>query len=708
MQLSDLKGAIPNEIVESLRSRGINEFTPPQAESLRVGVASGASVVVASPTASGKTLVAEIACVSTILSRGRKAIYVAPMRALVNEKFSEFKDAYPYLKAAISTGDFDSSDQWLADYELIFVSTEKLDSLMRHKMEWINSVGCIVFDEVHLLGDQHRGPTLELLMTKLKELRGIQIVALSATIGNADEIADWLGARLVTSDYRPVKLLKGAVASGKIYYVDGDRLAEGTMNLRGAADTNEERVLEDTLLMGKQALVFYSTKRNAEAGSQRLSKISGRFISEDEKKSLAKTGNAVLNVLDKPTQQCVKLSEVLSHGAAFHHSGLLPAQRNYIESAFKSGQIKVVCSTTTLGFGVNMPAHTVLIRDISRHNGYTSERIGVNEVLQLLGRAGRPKYDTEGRALISAGSEGMAADLVNEYLIAEPEPIYSNLGILPILRMHILSFIAEGFLDSMQGINEFLSKTFYSHQYGSDSRMRAIVREVLGNLLEWDFIEDIGGQLRATRIGKRISELYIDPLSAKWMVDTLQSNLDETGALYLVCNTVEMRPYVKITEDAELQFVAYRKMNYGSAIYETEDTKYGYYDPLAAFGTAMMLEDWISETDENAIMKKYRTTPGALYSKLTNADWVIYAAIELSKLLHRSPRELVDIRVRLRYGIKDELLDLVRLEQIGRVRARRLYDSGIRSVKEIRVKKDEVVKILGREIAEKVFSQLDM
>ena len=135
---------------------------------------------------------------------------------------------------------------------------------------------------------------------------------------------------------------------------------------------------------------------------------------------------------------------------------------------------------------------------------------------------------------------------------------------------------------------------------------------------------------------------------------------------------------------------------------------YGYYDPVKAFSTALMLKDWIDEVKEPELVKKYSTTPGGLYSKMTNADWLVYSATELAHIMKVPARKLVETRVRMRYGIKEELLDLVRLEQIGRVRARMLFTNGIKTVQDIRDNKDKVTKLLGKDIAARVFEQLNM
>jgi helicase len=707
MEVSSLKGRVPNELLESLIDRGITKLTPPQAQAVECGLLSFKNVVVASPTASGKTLVAEMACINSILSKRKKAIYIAPMRALATEKFGEFQAAYPYIKAAISIGDLDSNDQWLADYSMLFFSTEKFDSLLRHGVNWLDSVGCIVFDEVHMIGDSSRGPTLEVLMTKLATTCEAQIIALSATIANCDEIAKWLSAELVQSEYRPVKLVKGIVHNGRAYYHDDTEIVKEE-ELMGTAEVPEARITQDTLLQKKQILLFYSARRNAEAGAVRLSQTVDEMLKKEERAALEKVSENVLNVLERPTEQCKKIAALVKKGVSFHHAGLMNKQRHLIEEAFKANLIKAICSTTTLGFGVNLPAHTVVVRDTSRYDNGSSERLGVNEVTQLFGRAGRPKYDTEGRALLIASSKERIEELYNNYIIAELEPVESSLGIAPVMRTHILAFVAQNFLNSKKAMQGFLAKSFYSFQYKSLSHINSMIDDIVEDLVEWKFIEDIDGVYKATKMGERVSQLYLDPLSAKWMIDSLGQELDTLGILYMISNTLEMRPYVRATKEAELEYTTYMHFKKVKLVEGYMNMDYGYYDPVKAFSTALMLKDWIDEVKEPELVKKYTTTPGGLYSKMTNADWLVYSATELAHIMKVPARKLVETRVRMRYGIKEELLDLVRLEQIGRVRARTLFMNGVRTVQDIRDNKDKVTKLLGKDIANRVFEQLNM
>ena len=285
MKLTEAGSRLPKELLESAAMRGVTSLTPPQELAIKNGLLDGRNLVVASPTASGKTFIAEMAIAGCVIRDRKKAVYVAPMRALVSEKYEDFKKDYPFLRVAMSIGDLDAVDKWLSDYDIVFASTEKLDSLIRHGVDWLDSIGCVIFDEIHMLDDPSRGPTLEILITKMRRMcPDAQLIALSATVGNAREIAEWLGAGIVESDYRPVKLERGIVLNGRTYYQEGEE------ELFGDSTIAEIRVAQDTLHRKKQALVFLSTKRNAEASSERIAQAVEQLLTKEEKAKLAGSG----------------------------------------------------------------------------------------------------------------------------------------------------------------------------------------------------------------------------------------------------------------------------------------------------------------------------------------------------------------------------------------------------------------------------------
>jgi helicase len=184
-------------------------LTPIQEKAINSGLLEWKSILACAPTASGKTLVATMAIVNSI--KKGKAIYVVPLKALANEKYRHYQELLDKTeyKVIMSTGDVDSDSPYLSGYNLIILTSEKLDSLLRHKVSWLADIKTVIIDEIHLLNDPSRGPTLEIIITLLKSLVNPQIVGLSATIGNSQELARWLEAELVIDNWRPVELKQG-------------------------------------------------------------------------------------------------------------------------------------------------------------------------------------------------------------------------------------------------------------------------------------------------------------------------------------------------------------------------------------------------------------------------------------------------------------------------------------------------------------------
>ncbi len=1226
MKLSQLD--FPEEVISVLEKSGITELNPAQSAAVKAGLLEKKNLVVAAPTASGKTLTAELAFVRNFLNNS-KTIYLVPLRALASEKYREFKEKYEKIgmRIAISIGDLDSDDGWLRTYDLVIASNEKMDSILRHNPDWISRVTLVIADEIHLINDASRGPTLEVVLTRLREITNAQILALSATIQNAEELAGWLGAELVKSDYRPVKLHVGVFSgdgdSGKLKFLEKEGYALKT-------DTESEAVLSrDTLSRDKQALVFLSTRASAEAAAEKIGKTAEKFLNKEEKEKLAELSGEALNALGSPTKQCKRLSSLLKNGVAFHHAGLVAKQRQIVEDNFRSGLIKILAATPTLcldssvkvwngmanvdvskmnprkvwalhkeelveahpknlteikapkimvkikavsgdeivvtpnhkvlvknegkkrlieassckpkykiasvghlnvkptdtpkwsdfvienkipfedkildgdifyfigvmlgdgysgaeihdgrivykgspclvgrdidifnriklvcnkhsihykegknyygvpqlvlskskwlreflvrcgidigrkkhinkkllyshkemlshllrglfdtdgcmekrtkrisfsnnssnlideirrsllrygivtsfrkrnggsikmfgqtcktkenielyiqhrecldsfykeigfgverkaryledilngfgmlinkfsckhcnyqlfldtfggrtwhqkywgkqkleiikflgnneglkswkikkklgfvpwkkerrlnhhfnlitrkrvgnhvewelnkigiwvfenilqknqsfkkyfqtcntcplcssilqkklrgtwktkdfqediywnriksvgfvkpssdkvydlvlandgnndhmfvangfivhnSFGMNLPAWRVIVRDTKRFSGYGSDYIPVMEMHQMFGRAGRPKYDSDGEAVMIAKSKSEAEELWERYVIGEPEPIYSKLSVESVLRIHVLSLIACGAAKSLNGLKGFFSKTFFAHQYKNVDEVMDKVNKVLKELESYGFIRsenfisadfvpafEIGKDinLEATRLGKRVSELYLDPKSAQKLIESMKPQPD-IGCILAACQCVEMRPLVSVKQkDAEWIEAALED----SGLVGPDAWDIDYEDFLKAFKTSLMLEDWMAETGEDKMNEKYGITPGELYAKTTSAEWVFYSMSELAKLLNKKyPANTANkLKLRIRYGIKEELLPLVRIKNIGRARARLLFKNGIKSLSDIKkAPLQKLETILGKSIAKQL------
>jgi helicase len=701
------------ELVKKLLEiSGFKELNPVQKEALKKGLLKGKNLVIFAPTASGKTFCAELAAMKTILGKKEKVVYMVPLVALANEKYQEFKKKYSQLgiKVALSVGDLDSADPFLRNYQLIVVSNEKMDSLIRHGAEWISDIGLIIADEIHLLDQADRGPTLEITLTLLRKLvPNAQLLALSATIKNAKELAKWLNAETVISEWRPVKLYRGVSYPYRIKFLDKEGYE---------LDSNlplEESIVKNTLNLRKQALIFVSTRKSAESLAEKLGKVVKQFLLKNELKELEKLANEIENVLEVPTQQCKKIAKYVKFGCAFHHAGLLHKQKMLIEENFRNGLIKVIVATPTLAYGVSLPAFRVIMRDLKRYYpGIGAIFVPVLDVQQMLGRAGRPPYDNFGEGIILAKSEEEAEEIIKHYFCGELEEITSKLAVEPILRMHTLALIASEFCKSVKSLLDFFSKTFYAFQYGEISAIKEKILDILENLRKWKFVEKKNDKLAATRIGRRVSELYIDPLTAHHFIQCLakarKKEVQPFSFLQAICSAIEMRPLLSVRtgEFSELnEEIAKRENQFLVKIPDEWDLEYDEF--LKSVKTALMFEAWINEATEDYILSKFKVAPGEFYGRREIADWLVYSLHELALLLGYKEllKHIRKLRVRLEYGVKEELIPLVRLKQIGRVRARRLYSSGLKTISDLRkIPIESLARIIGEKIAYSIKEQL--
>ena len=668
-----------------LDANGYEELNPVQKEAVRRGLFEGKNLVVASPTASGKTLIAELAALHTALNRKKKTVYLVPLVALANEKYREFKERYSKLgiRVALSIGDYDSSDPWLREYDLIIASNEKMDSLLRHGIDWMCDIGLIVCDEIHTLDSAERGATLEMVLTKLRMLTRAQMIGLSATIKNVDEIASWIGAEVVRSEWRPVKLYEGVAYDNKIVFSDGKKYA-----LRG--EPIEISIAENTLSLNKQGIFFVSTRRIAESLSAKLRESVSRCLRGEEKEQLKRIAEEILNVLERPTEQCKKLYQCVRDGVAFHHAGLVAKQRALIEEWFRRGLIKFIVATPTLAAGINLPAFRVIVRDVKRYNPMTgSAYIPVIEWKQMCGRAGRPAYDEWGEGILVAKNEIEAEEFFERYIEGEPEEIYSRLGFEPVLRTHVLSLIASGTCREMEHLERFFSKTFYAFQYGDTSELLSRIDKILAELCEWGFVAMEGGEIKATRIGKRVSELYIDPLTAHTIITGLKDRKEvcEFALLHLLSRCAEMKPLLHVRQ-SEVYALEERVAEFEDSLLfrVPEQWDWEYENFLREMKTALLFEAWINEASEEEILENFNVTPGELRGRLEVADWLLYSMQELMLLLKQMEiiKYIRKLRLRVQHGVKEDLLPLVRLRGVGRVRARKLANAGIKSVAKLR------------------------
>jgi len=704
MNIDKLK--LPESAIEFLKSQGFTKLYPPQADSVKSGLLDGKSILVSAPTASGKTLIAMLAMLSFLSKNKGKIIYLSPLRALAAEKFTEFKKLEKIaignkVKVAISTGDFENIEKNLEKSNVLILTNEKMDSIIRHGAEWVDEIGLVISDEVHLIGDESRGPTLEMILTQLKLLETKpQIVGLSATITNSDEIADWLECKLVKNDWRPVPLSEGVCDEGQVTMSDGKSFEVERSLMGTPIDLGVQSVRD-----GGQSLVFAETRTRSKSLATKASDTISKILEKKEITALEKTSKKLLSE-NEHTELVKTLAALVKKGVAFHHAGLNQKCRETIETEFRKGTIKLLSSTPTLAAGVNLPARRVVISNVNRYNAKVGANrpISILEYKQLCGRAGRPQYDDFGESIIVG--KGNIDDLIEYYINGEPEPIESKITDDKSLRIHILSVIVTHPGIKKDEILEFFLQTLGGLQSRKPTIKFAIdisLRFLSSKLL----IIKKGERYAATEFGKKTSMLYIDPLTATYFRDSIENVSEERkhtfGYLHLITNCEEFFPKFSL-----------RQKDYETASLMIENNSSQLLEPISEYDCSrslLALQSWITESTELSLSDSLGIESGDMHRMTENANWLSYCLREISKHVERADlfEELGDLRYRVVYGIREELLDLVRVKGIGRVRARILFKHGIKNLDDLRkipVNKLAEIDKIGSTIADNIKAEL--
>jgi len=457
----------------------------------------------------------------------------------------------------------------------------------------------------------------------------------------------------------------------------------------------------------KQALVFVNSKKSAEKTAEDISK------KLKESGTGMKMSGIALSAVSKPTTQCIRLSECLKKNIAFHHAGLHPEQKTLIEESFRKGDVKIICCTPTLAAGLDLPAFRAIIRDTKRFDASRGMvDIPVLEYLQMAGRAGRPKFDTYGEAILISSTDQQAEALKDKYVNGDPEDIFSKLAVEPILRTSVLSLVATRLVKNQDELNKFFEKTLWAHQFKDLTQLERILERVINMLEEWEFIDTKNG-LKATDVGMRTAQLYIDPLTANKLINCIRKASEMSSTtfswIHALCTALEMRPLLRV-KMKEYDDVQEKIENKNAMLLENEPSMFEpeYEDWLNAVKTSFMLDSWVDERDEQWILENFDTRPGELKAKLDKSEWLLYSAIELARLINKKDviKDLVRAKIRLKYGVKEELLPLVKIKQVGRIRARKLFNAGFKDIGDIRKSTEAVLaQYIGKTAASRIVKQ---
>ena len=704
---------LPSELLSFLKSKGLSDLYPPQEEAIKAGLLEGKNLVISSPTASGKTLIALIAAYLKVKRERRRVVYLAPLRALASEKYSEFREMESLgIRTAISTGDYDSSGESLGRGDIIVLTNERFDSVMRHRVSWLDSVGLFIADEVHLAGSDSRGPTLEMILTKVMHL-GLdsQLLSLSATISNAGEVSRWLNSKLVELNWRPVPLREGVYDYGRILFTDGEERPVTRSTYGAPIDVGI-----DTVKMGGQSLIFAGTRRRAVSLATKAAEITTRYLGEREKDLCGEAARRIRSA-GEGTSLSNLLADLVSKGSAFHHAGLESEHRRIVEDYYRLRAIKLLASTPTLASGVNIPARRVVIADLTRFDVEQggSTQIPVLEYRQMAGRAGRPQYDEYGETVIVPPPTQPAAELLQHYAKDPSEPIRSTLADEGAMRAHVLATVATSTGLSRVDVEGLFARTLLAAQVGRGEVMGHI-DEAFGYLLSEKLLESNGNLFYATEFGKRVSILYIDPATGvlfRNALKTMEAGKEHTvGLLHVIARSPDFEPRFPLRNRDLDQAIAFLEEHSGEMVLKPHSKSYAEYDEtLQDMRSVMTLYAWIDEMREEQILSRLGVEPGDLHRAVDNSDWLIYSLGELAKLFKKAGlnSEIDVLRRRVEGGVGKELIELTALQGVGRVRARSLHTAGYRSIEDIQeapADKLALVEKIGTALARKLKEQV--
>lgn len=675
-------------------------------------------IILSWKTSAGKTVIAMLFIDKWLRERMGVALYCLPYKALAEEMYTKFQTAFKGIwNVGISTGDYSSvTIEDIHKYNVVIVTYDKLNSLLRkdESGDFRDILSCVALDEFHMI---ESNPVIEDDVMKLKNTN-IPLIALSATVGNESLISKWMSERngeaiLVHSDFRPIELKRG-------FFVHSDdsqiRYEDGTVEkCSNFSDNPYVNSAVHFLRKGMSVIEFRQSRKNAKSTA---SSVAEWF----EKKG---TTPLELGVSFEESSNKKVLEKITSYGCGFHHSGLLRRDKNLITELYESRQINFIASTTTLSAGINIPASVGLV-EFMRYDGKGMKPIPKNEALQCFGRIGRPQYDSHGTALLLLNAKGKSKgwiesaveELTDLYFFGRADPITSHYYEKENLSTFILGAIASGDVTDIHQLENYLKGSLAYMQ--NQKKLNANADDILYEMkyASHPLITIDKGKIEATPLGKTVNRLYIHPETAIKLIEAskaLPSDASDLAIMFWVASSPEFRTfYPPKSKRKGWMDMLEEKMDELHISHIDES----YINPLM---TAMVLVGtkdhpyaWIKETNIESLENFWSIQAGDLQGIVGasgSADWIMYAFSVIASILKNKElaQRCKELKTQIRYGVKKELIDLVAIRGVGRVRARGLWNAGYKNAYDlanVNVEQLSKVGINGRYLGEKIASQL--
>ncbi|CAH8378004.1 unnamed protein product [Eruca vesicaria subsp. sativa] len=508
---------LPSEVCSVYNKKGISKLYPWQVECLQVdGVLQKRNLVYCASTSAGKSFVAEVLMLRRVITTGKMALLVLPYVSICAEKAEHLENLLePLGKHVRSYYGNQGGGQLPKDTSVAVCTIEKANSLINRLLEEgrLSELGIIVIDELHMVGDQHRGYLLELMLTKLRyaagegssesssgessgsssgkndPAHGLQIVGMSATMPNVGAVADWLQAALYQTEFRPVPL-EEYIKVGNIIYnkkMEVVRTLPQTANMGGKDPDHIIELCNEVVQEGNSVLIFCSSRKGCESTARHIAKLIKKVLIDvdGENSEFMDITSAIDALRRSPSGVDPVLEETLPSGVAYHHAGLTIEEREIVETCYRKGLVRVLTATSTLAAGVNLPARRVIFRQPMIGRDF----LDGTRYKQMSGRAGRTGIDTKGESVLicKQGELKRIMALLNESC----PPLESCLSEDKNGMTHaILEVVAGGIVQTAKDIHRYVrctllnsTKPFHDVVKSAQDSLRWLCRR---KFLEWN------------------------------------------------------------------------------------------------------------------------------------------------------------------------------------------------------------------------------
>ncbi|EZG08200.1 hypothetical protein H106_02679 [Trichophyton rubrum CBS 735.88] len=553
--------ALKNPSLEHVYGKRFDYFNPMQTQLFHTLYHTDMNVLLGSPTGSGKTVAAELAMWQNFKDKpGSKVVYIAPMKALVRERVHDWRHrlATPLgLKLVELTGDNTPDTRTIKNADIIITTPEKWDGISRswQTRGYVRQVGLVIIDEIHLLAGE-RGPILEIIVSRMNYIASqskgsVRLMGMSTACANARDLADWLGVKKGLYNFRhsvrPVPLE---------IFIDGFPEQRGFCPLMQSMNRPTFLAIKNHS-PDKPVIVFVASRRQTRLTAKDLINYCGM---EDDPRRFVHMSEEDLE-LNMSRVKDAALKEALSFGIGLHHAGLVESDRQLAEELFANNKIQILIATSTLAWGVNLPAHLVVVKGTqffdAKAEGYKD--MDLTDVLQMLGRAGRPQFDTSGIARIFTQD---AKKAFYKHFLHTGFPVESTLH--KVLDDHLGAEVSSGTITTKQDALDYLTWTFFFRRlhknpsyYGleisaeeyNSAAAREIVSEFmvelvdksLGALAESSCVlfDTATGFVDPTPYGKIMSYYYISHKTVRYWMTHAKPDPTFADALGWMCSATE-------------------------------------------------------------------------------------------------------------------------------------------------------------------------